>query len=265
MSSKNFTTILIIQLIVFSSLTSAQDDLSTALESVNGKVDKITIHSEGEDVVIEGESAQKLFDEMKITQKVNKKMKFYFGNEDQHIRSKDSKVKIFKLEYDSLSEGKELDQIEAFGSEDSSGSEFVWRSDSSSREKIIILKEMEDDDDKVVNKIVILGPNKNSVIVEQTGDEKFDVLIGDEGEMEMLSGKDSLNYEKLIVNEENGEKVVTVTKTQNGEETTEIYHGEEAENYLKEHNPIIEKKLKFPFDGKKKKLKIIVEDDKEEL
>ena len=63
-----------------------------------------------------------------------------------------------------------------------------------------------------------------------------------------------------MVNEENGEKKVTVTTTENGETKTEVYEGDEADEYLKEHKK--DKKFKIKIedgDSKKKVKKIIIE------
>jgi hypothetical protein len=71
-------------------------------------------------------------------------------------------------------------------------------------------------------------------------------------------------HKKVKVEIEDGNKKVTVTTHENGEEKTEVYEGNEADKYIKEMNEkhsgdidmFIEKDVD---DGKVKQKKIIIE------
>ncbi len=108
---------------------------------------------------------------------------------------------------------------------------FAWHSsDDSKKEKVIILDGDDDDD----------------VFVVKSGDD-FDW------------DTEGMN-KKVKVEVENGEKTVTVTTKENGKETTKVYTGEEAEEYLnkmKSENDDFDIEIKSDKDGKKMK-KIII-------
>jgi len=93
---------------------------------------------------------------------------------------------------------------------------------------------------------------------EENGDHM--VWFCDEGELS--------NMEKRIkVEIENGQKKVTVTIKENGEEKTEFYEGAEAEEYLKKMKSEHGSEMLFEIDeeGSNKKIKkIIIEKEKKE-
>ena len=71
---------------------------------------------------------------------------------------------------------------------------------------------------------------------------------------------------KVKVEIENGNKKVTVTTNENGEQNTEVYEGKEADEYiekLKSEHKDISISIDEDKDGKKVK-KIIIETEKEE-
>ena len=121
---------------------------------------------------------------------------------------------------------------------------FVWNSSDDSVKKIIILDAASSDNDLEV----------------EDGDENVLIIKTDKD----LDDIDDGITNKINVVVEDGNKKVTVIKKENGEEKTEVYEGDEAEEYLKkmdaesdELNIMIEKE-----NGKKVK-KIIIETEKE--
>jgi hypothetical protein len=121
---------------------------------------------------------------------------------------------------------------------------FVWNSSDDSVKKIIILNDASSDDD-----IEVEDSHENVLIIKTDKD---------------LDDIDDGITKKINVVVEDGNKKVTVTTKENGEEKTEVYEGKEADEYLKkmdaesdELDIIIEKE-----SGKKVK-KIIIETEKE--
>lgn len=60
-------------------------------------------------------------------------------------------------------------------------------------------------------------------------------IFEDKDEFEVF-GEGEKNYKKVIVEDEDGEKVVTITTSKDGEEETEVLKGKEAEEYLENQN-----------------------------
>jgi len=66
---------------------------------------------------------------------------------------------------------------------------------------------------------------------------------------------------KVVVDNRDGDKTVTITTTENGAEKVEMLEGADAEKFLKEHKEK-EEKIDLPASGQKKKIKkIIIEDE----
>jgi hypothetical protein len=120
---------------------------------------------------------------------------------------------------------------------------FVWNSSGDSVKKIIILDATSSDDD-----IEVEDSDENVLIIKTDKD---------------VNDIDDGITKKVNVVIEDGNKKVTVTTKENGEEKTEVYEGDEAEEYLEkldaesdELDILIEKE-----NGKKVK-KIIIETEK---
>jgi hypothetical protein len=121
---------------------------------------------------------------------------------------------------------------------------FVWNSSDDSVKKIIILDATSSDDN------IEVEDGKENVLIIKTDKDLHDI---DDG-----------ITKKINVVVEDGNKKVTVTTNENGEEKTEIYEGKEADEYLEkmdaerdELDIMIEKE-----NGKKVK-KIIIETEKD--
>jgi hypothetical protein len=127
------------------------------------------------------------------------------------------------------------------------------------------------DDDKTKKKVIVLNSDgEKEVIVRQdsfgdiTGDDDDDdIVIKRDDDSESMEG----DFDKNInVEIEDGNKKVTVTTKENGEEKTEVYEGKEADEYLeklKDENKDLEISVDKEHDGKKVK-KIIIKTEKEE-
>ena len=125
---------------------------------------------------------------------------------------------------------------------------FSWTTSDSTngKEKVYIIKT--DDDD---NEIEIETEGENKIIIKS--DKDFDDLDNVEG-----------IKKKVKVEVEDGNKKVTVTTKENGEEKTEVYEGKEADEYLekmKSENKDLD--ISIDKDGKKVK-KIIIKTEKDE-
>ncbi len=116
-----------------------------------------------------------------------------------------------------------------------------------------------DDDDKVF----VVKMDEDGDDVSWIQDDSTKVMIKHNATLRKIEG-----VEKTVeIEVENGDKKVTVTTVdEDGNETTQVYEGEEAEKYLDEHG---EKEdvymLKLDDKGSdKKKVKVIIEKMKEE-
>ena len=119
------------------------------------------------------------------------------------------------------------------------------------------------DDGSIKKKIVIMDTDGDKEIIEIDGDDEDVFIVKSDDDFEWNSSNGM--QKKVKVEIENGEKKVTITTKENGEETTEVYEGDEADEYLEEMKSenddldiIIEK------DSGKKVKKIIIETEKDE-
>jgi len=123
---------------------------------------------------------------------------------------------------------------------------FVWNTaDDSNKKKVIIINSDGDED---------------AIEVESADDNVYIIKSGKD-----LSDEDEGLTKKVKVKIENGEKTVTVTKKENGEEKTEVYTGKEADEYIekmKAENDDFDFQIDSGKDGKKVK-KIIIETETE--
>ncbi len=106
--------------------------------------------------------------------------------------------------------------------------------------------------------------NKKIVIINSDG-ESEEIEISTECHDDFESTNDGIN-KKIKVEMDNGNKKVTVTTKENGEEKTELYEGKEADEYLekmKSENDDLDIRIDENSDGKKVK-KIIIETEKKE-
>ena len=117
------------------------------------------------------------------------------------------------------------------------------------------------DDESTKKKVIILDADgENETIEIESDDDNVFILKKDK---DFNSVSDGMT-KKVKVEIENGDKKVTVTTKENGEEKTEIYEGKEADEYLekmKSENDDLDIKIEKE-DGKKVK-KIIIETEKE--
>jgi len=118
------------------------------------------------------------------------------------------------------------------------------------------------DDESTKKKVIILDADgENEVIEIESEDDNVYIIKKDK---DLDSESDGIT-KKVKVEVEDGNKKVTVTTKENGEEKTEVYEGKEAEEYIekmKAENKDFNISIDEDKDGKKVK-KIIIETDKE--
>jgi len=123
---------------------------------------------------------------------------------------------------------------------------FVWNSsDDSTKKKVIILDADSDED------MIEVESRAENVVIIKTGGDLDEVSDGIQ--------------KKVKVEVEDGNKTVTVTTKENGEEKTEVYSGKEADEYIekmKAENKDFDISIESKADGKKVK-KIIIETEKD--
>ena len=127
---------------------------------------------------------------------------------------------------------------------------FSWTTSDSTngKEKVYIIKT--DDDD-------------NEIEIETEGENK--IIIKSEKDLDDLDNIEGIR-KKVKVEVEDGNKKVTVTTKENGEEKTEVYEGKKADEYLdkmKSENKDFDISIDKDNNGKKVK-KIIIETEKDE-
>ena len=111
----------------------------------------------------------------------------------------------------------------------------------------------EDGDSSGIKKIVIKSDGHTKTFEVKKGDDEHFVWLGDDKEISGIQ-------KRVKVEIEDGQKKVTITTKENGEERTEVYEGTEAEEFLdkmKSEDELHETEFKSE-DGKKVK-KIIIE------
>ena len=119
------------------------------------------------------------------------------------------------------------------------------------------------DDDKSKKKVIILDSDGENEVIEITGEGDDDIIIKKHKDFDSdINGI----TKKVKVEVENGNKIVTVTTKENGEEKTDVYEGQEADEYIekmKSENDDFDIIISKDSDDKKVK-KIIIKTEKEE-
>jgi hypothetical protein len=118
------------------------------------------------------------------------------------------------------------------------------------------------DDESTKKKVIILDADGENEVIEIESEDDNVYIIKKDKDLDNVS--DGIT-KKVKVEIEDGNKKVTVTTKENGEEKTEIYEGKEAEEYIekmKAENKDFNISIEENKDGKKVK-KIIIETDKE--
>ncbi|MBL1213515.1 MAG: hypothetical protein HND52_09160 [Ignavibacteriae bacterium] len=113
------------------------------------------------------------------------------------------------------------------------GEEYTFTGDDAKE----LFKRLKSENDKRVMVKVIEGVDDGGTVWVTKGNDDVNVNAVFEDEYEFHFEEEGENGEKIKkeieVEVEDGEKKVTVTTTKNGEETTEVFEGEEAEEFLK--------------------------------
>jgi hypothetical protein len=157
------------------------------------------------------------------------------------IDGKVNKITITTEEGEYIFEGEDAAQL--FKKMKSSGNSFVWHSaEKDGKKKVVFL-----DSDSEEHHIEVFG-----------GDEEDLIVISEDVDADI-----NCTNKKVKVEVEDGNKKVTVTTKENGEEKTEVYEGDEADEYIKKmkekHHGDMDILIEKETDGKVKKKKIIIE------
>jgi protease II len=175
-----------------------------------------------------------LFSISLFSQDVNEKIKDIEGEANKITITTENGVYTFEGD----------DAAKLFKKMKSSSNSFVWHSAEKDGKKKIVFFDSDDEEHHV----------------EVFGGDDEDLIIISEDVHEDMEGM----HKKINVEIKDGNKKVTVTKKENGEEKIEVYEGDEADKFIKEMNEehgddmdiFIEKDSD---DGKVKKKKIIIE------
>jgi len=166
-------------------IVSAQSDTQKILDDIKGKVDEITIKSEGNEYTFSGDEAAKLFSTMKENKKVKS---FSFITKDGKEFSGDSLSKKIIIK---KSDGDMDDNVLVFIDED-------FDSDNANIHKI-------------EKKVIVSGENDRKVVKVTTtedGNENIEVYEGKAAEEYLEKMKDENEIEVNVeVKEEDGKKV----------------------------------------------------------
>jgi len=169
---------------------------------------------------------------------LSEKLKKIEGSVDKITITADGKEYLF--------EGDEAEQLFKNMKRKSSNS-FVWNAT---------------DDETGKKKIVIIDSDVDSDEIEIESDDDNVVIVKTDGDFDDVS--DGIQ-KKVKVEVEDGNKTVTVTTKENGEEKTEVYTGKEADEYIekmKAENKDFDISVESKSDNKKVK-KIIIETNKD--
>jgi len=175
-----------------------------------------------------------LFAQEKVDDKINK----INGTVEQITITADGKEYLFK--------GSEAEELFEKIKHKSSQS-FVWETS---------------DDKSTKKKVIILDADGENEVIEIESDDDDVFIIKKNKDTDSVS--DGIT-KKVKVEIEDGNKKVTVTTKENGEEKTEVYEGKEAEDYIekmKTENKDFNISIDENKDGKKVKT-IIIETEKE--
>ena len=118
------------------------------------------------------------------------------------------------------------------------------------------------DEDSLKKKIVIINEEGDEEVIEIESKDDDVFIIKTDRDLDEVSGG---IQKKVKVEVEDGNKTLTVTTKENGEEKTEVYSGKEADEYIekmKAENKDFDISIDSKSDGKKVK-KIIIETDKD--
>ena len=120
-------------------------------------------------------------------------------------------------------------------------------------------------------KVITSDSLKKKIIIKNSGDEDLDdnvlVFINENGDRDTLSTDLRKLEKKVMVTDNDGKKLVTVTINENGKESVEVYEGKAADEYLDkmQNDNDIDIKVNVNKDKNGKKVKkIIIEKEEDE-
>jgi len=229
-------------------LAQDKDDWKEKVKNLKGDITKIVIQTNDGVVTLSGKDAEEAFKNLKGNSFV-----FYSDDDVVHLKGKEHSAVWHYLE--------NCDEENVFSIKEADGKHLIW-----------ITEELdgEDGDTKEVEVEVEDGKKKVTITTTKDGKETVEVLEGEDAEEYLKkhnkskgtvgvysSGKNFMKkfdknsknvwvYETLDEEEgdeknvkvevKDGKKIVTITITKDGKESTEVLEGKEADEYLEKHN-----------------------------
>lgn len=211
-----FTILLIISFAASFSFAQEEKALREKLKDIKGEIQKITIETDEGDVTFEGEEAEKLAKRLKQPRVF---MRDFDANFDFDI----PKINVDSM----LASLPKMDSLKIFIKKHLNDSAFA------SLKKMKMFKF----DDSSSSHFKRFKFNMDDSFND------FDLYIDIDGDKD---------YKKMIIDDDEGEKRVTVTSRTDGEKSTKVYKGKEAEEYLESIKDEID------FDSESLEQKIII-------
>jgi hypothetical protein len=239
--------ILVLLLCGFISINAQTSKTKEKLKNLKGEVTKITIETNDGEVEIIGEDAAVLLKKMKAKKNFTiKKMNHCdFDDHDQIFieKRKHHLEKEIEVEVEiSESDGEKVVVVK----KNIGGKEIVEVLKGEKAEEYLKSHSSKDHDMKFITE-----DGDVNIVVDVDSDDLH--WISEDCDKELTK--------KIIVEDEDGVKKVTVTTIEDGEKKIEIFVGDEAKEYIEkmEHGKKI--KINFSDDGKKKVKKIIIREE----
>ena len=261
-------------LFLFSILLLAQDkkSMKEKIDNIEGDVSKIVITSDKGEVTFIGDEAEALFKKIK-SPKMEKHIKWISdSNEEFEIEGDD--VLIFKSddgEKHIIKHKGKGNKMMMFMDDDFEGTKTVEvEVEEKNGEKNVTVTTTENGEEKVET---FVGEKADEYLekMEHEGEMIIDIDSDVKGDSKYVRIKNKHAKmkdidKKVEVKMENDVKTVTVTTSEDGEETVKVYTGKDADEFLqkleKEDKMSVEEKI---IDGKKHKKIIIREIEEEDL
>jgi hypothetical protein len=230
---KNIKLTIILLLAGIISINAQSDETKAKLKSIDATVTKITIETEDGNVEIVGDDAVALFKKMKSQKKYmvktmghGKHGEFMFFNDGTNQKNMDVEIEI----------------------------------DNTDGEQVVIVKKNVDGKETIKKH---RGEEAEKFISEHSknGNDGIIIVKMDDNIDWISNGDEDCLTKKINVEIENGERTITVTTTENGEESVEVYSGKDADNFLKNNSNSDKKIIFISEDDEESTVRMIVDSD----
>ena len=225
----------VLLIIIISTNFILAQETNNKLDNLKGEVTRITVETTEGEVEITGDEAKQMLSKMKKKSKSN----FVFLNEDGETKEITVDVEV----------------------EETGG------------EKVVIIKKnidgietIEEYKGEAAEKHILKMKDGHGMkFISEDGDVHVIVKDGDEDLVWVSENDENMTKKEVKVEVVDGVKKVTVTTTEDGEETTKVYEGDEADKILQDMDHGSEQVF-ISKDGQKTviKKKVIIEEEHEE-